>query len=149
MRHDTIHRLVYVSSAVRPVPPGEVAGIIAVSRRNNGPQGLTGVLLSVEDAYFQALEGPKAAVAQTYDRIARDERHRGLITLSDGPVTERQFPDWTMGALTAHGAALPDGARRIRDGASVEAWMVSLGDGVMLRFIETFFRINNSRARFA
>ncbi|HVR74977.1 MAG TPA: BLUF domain-containing protein, partial [Planctomycetota bacterium] len=42
------------------------------------------------------LEGEEDAVRALYARIAQDPRHRGLITLLQGPQAERQFPDSSM-----------------------------------------------------
>jgi hypothetical protein len=36
-------------------------------------------------------------VRTLYAKIRRDPRHRGLLTLLQGPLAERQFPDWSMG----------------------------------------------------
>jgi len=29
--------------------------------------------------------------------ISADERHRGIHVVSEEPITQRQFPEWTMG----------------------------------------------------
>ncbi len=47
--------------------------------------------------FMQVLEGDEEAVRGLYERIAEDPRHGGEITLQEGFVEERQFPDWSMG----------------------------------------------------
>ena len=73
-----------------------LGGILLQARRNNARDGLTGALIVRGDLYLQLLEGPDAAVATTYARIARDNRHLAVQRISAAPVTERLFPAWTM-----------------------------------------------------
>lgn len=87
--------VVYTSAAQRAAP--DLEGILEVSRRNNAQRGLTGVLLFAEGNFIQALEGPKDALDATYARIAADPRHRQIIDLFRTPISERHFPDWSMG----------------------------------------------------
>ena len=46
---------------------------------------------------MQALEGEEQAVRQVHDRITKDPRHRGLMTLLKGPIEKRAFSEWSMG----------------------------------------------------
>ena len=55
------------------------------------------MLLYKDGNFMQALEGDEDVVRGLHARIALDQRHRGLITLLEGSVPERQFPDWSMG----------------------------------------------------
>lgn len=71
-------------------------GILLQARRNNRRDGLTGALIARGDMYLQLLEGPEPAVAATYARIARDNRHLAVKLLVKQNVAERMFPDWTM-----------------------------------------------------
>ena len=87
--------IVYASSSV-PASP-DLEGILKVSRRNNDDNGLTGVLLFAEGNFIQALEGPEAALEKTYARIIADPRHHLVLELYRAPISERNFPDWSMG----------------------------------------------------
>lgn len=89
--------LVYVSSAVVPFTTEELLAILAKSRENNARAGLTGMLLYKDGNIMQALEGEERAVREVHARIQRDPRHRGMLTLIQGPIAERQFPQWSMG----------------------------------------------------
>jgi hypothetical protein len=42
------------------------------------------------------LEGPRAAVTDTYARISRDARHTEVVVLWAGDTTDRLFGDWEM-----------------------------------------------------
>ncbi|MEO8257029.1 MAG: BLUF domain-containing protein [Acidobacteriota bacterium] len=89
--------LIYISSAVTPFSPAELASLLTTSHQNNAPLGITGMLLYKDGNVMQVLEGEESAVRTLYNRIGRDSRHRGLQTLWQGTVPERQFPDWSMG----------------------------------------------------
>ena len=54
-------------------------------------------MLYTSQSFLQALEGEEAALSVTYERIANDSRHVNLRLLQDQEVTDRLFPDWTMG----------------------------------------------------
>lgn len=90
-------RLIYASATWPALTPDQLAGLIAVARRNNARLGVTGLLLYHNASVLQVLEGPQEAVEGLFDRIARDSRHGRILRLWAGPVAERAFPDWRMG----------------------------------------------------
>ncbi len=89
--------LIYVSSAVKPLLSTELGELLAKCHANNTVTGITGILLYKDGNFMQVIEGEKEAVQTLYAKIQRDPRHRGLLTLLQGPLAERQFPDWSMG----------------------------------------------------
>ena len=106
-----LHRLVYCSrNAIADAHDDvsrEVGQILEVSRRNNRRDGVTGALLYGEGCFAQVLEGPLAAVEQTFERIQCDFRHADVIVLESTAVRARLFGDWSMaygGALGAQAA---------------------------------------------
>ena len=86
---------IYISSA-RVRNEDEIVEILRVSRKNNEPVNITGLLAYREGNFLQILEGPAAALTSTVERIGRDPRHVGMIVLSKRAVKERLFPDWSM-----------------------------------------------------
>ncbi|MEM1116767.1 MAG: BLUF domain-containing protein [Bacteroidota bacterium] len=90
-------QLVYASSAARPLNEDDLADILRASRRNNEAAGLTGVLLFSGSNFMQVLEGPAERVDETFRRVERDPRHRGVMVMMRHEITERAFPDWAMG----------------------------------------------------
>ena len=72
-----------------------IGKIIRASIRNNRDVAITGLLLAHQGWFVQALEGPVRAVADTYARILRDDRHVGPIVLAEGSAM-RAFADWNM-----------------------------------------------------
>ena len=89
--------LIYVSSAVELFSPAELLALLETSRRNNTPVGITGLLLYKDGNFMQVIEGEAAEIHRLHDRISRDPRHTGLITLTERRIEQRQFSDWSMG----------------------------------------------------
>ena len=89
--------IVYVSAATSTMSDDDVAAILVQARANNARDELTGALLFRGGRFIQILEGPDATVRERFATIAHDARHRSVQQMSETPITERQFPDWTMG----------------------------------------------------
>jgi hypothetical protein len=100
-----MYQLVYISTA-KKVADLEVDRILAQSRRNNGRDQITGLLLYNGHRFLQVLEGPEAVVELTYERVRADLRHRAPVLLSAKTVDDRQFGHWDMACerATAGGA---------------------------------------------
>ena len=95
-------RIVYVSrSGLGLEAPGSaeraIDAILDASRRNNARCGVTGALIFNRGTFGQILEGPEAAVEETFMRIEGDPRHHEVEVLDLKPVGERAFGDWSMG----------------------------------------------------
>jgi hypothetical protein len=105
-----LHRVLYCSRNLIPGAPeavaAEIRSILAISRRNNARGGITGGLLFSEGCFAQVLEGPLDTVESAFERIQCDERHSDVTVLQSGPITTRDFPDWSM-AFAGPGAASP------------------------------------------
>ncbi|MFC7475682.1 BLUF domain-containing protein [Dankookia sp. GCM10030260] len=93
-----LFRLAYASrSIIDPARvPVEIPRILESARRSNAAQDITGALLFGADGFVQVLEGPVAAVEQTFERIQCDPRHAGVAVLEAGPVGQRDFDGWSM-----------------------------------------------------
>lgn len=87
----------YISSAVALFTSSELAALLAEARAFNAEMGVTGMLLYHEGSFMQALEGEKSVVLALRERIYADPRHRGIITLDEQELQERQFGEWSMG----------------------------------------------------
>jgi hypothetical protein len=89
--------IVYVSAAVAPFSEEQLSELLAKSQSNNAAAGLTGVLLYRDGQFMQALEGEDAVVRSVYETVAADDRHDQVRTILEEQITERRFPQWTMG----------------------------------------------------
>jgi hypothetical protein len=73
--------------------------ILAVSRINNGIEGVSGLLLAGGGRYIQVLEGSAESVELIFALIRADNRHSDLVVLHDGLCERRAFGSWTMANL--------------------------------------------------
>lgn len=124
----------------------EIDGILRQARRRNAETGVTGLLLYLEGNFLQLLEGEDPALNDTYERIKADVRHRNLIKMVDGVISERSFGAQPMAFRAITLAELDenpdlfvykDGRWTLRGEAGVEVPIKVL--------IETFLRVNASR----
>jgi hypothetical protein len=100
--------LVYISAAEHLMNHDELLEILTVSRKNNEKNLLTGILLYGEGTFIQVLEGDEKALNDTYKNILADLRHKNVIKLMEGEITERQFPEWRMGFKSANAAEMAE-----------------------------------------
>ncbi len=96
LRPSMVYYIAYVSSATHLFPPEELVELLAKSRANNARAGISGMLVYRDGNFMQVLEGEEDAVRAQYDKIERDTRHAGVLTLLEGYTSERQFPGWSM-----------------------------------------------------
>lgn len=95
---EELFRLVYISARDPLCSDEDIQQILAVSRRNNSPIGITGLLLHSDMRFLQILEGGKKDIKSTYQRIAKDPRHSDSKLVYFEPVKERYFSEWHMGS---------------------------------------------------
>jgi hypothetical protein len=93
-------RLIYSSEAAPGLAATALGEMLAESRIRNQAHGITGVLLFVEGAFLQILEGEKDDVLDLMVRIQRDPRHSGLKVFYEQEVGERAFGSWSMAYLS-------------------------------------------------
>jgi Sensors of blue-light using FAD len=93
-------RLAYVSRSVETVTQSMLESILSASRKNNAPNGITGLLCTNNYVFLQMLEGGRKEVSETYNRIARDARHTDVQLLYFEEISERKFAGWSMGKVT-------------------------------------------------
>jgi len=88
----------------------------------NKAVGVTGMLLYQDGNFMQVLEGNEHSVRGVYAKIERDPRHRGLITLLQGEIEDRQFPTWSMGfrEITRAPGPIEDGYTHFMNSADAQ-----------------------------
>lgn len=57
---------------------------------------VTGMMLYKDGAFLQVLEGPDRAIGSLMQSVQTDPRHFGVVVLSEEPLAEREYPDWSM-----------------------------------------------------
>ena len=101
MPSGALHRIVYMSTAVGVLRAEELDRIYLCAKSSNARAGITGLLLFYEGAFLQMLEGPTAGVMSLAERIRKDRRHGGMITLESQIIEERAFSDCAMHFVAA------------------------------------------------
>jgi hypothetical protein len=92
-------RLLYASRAAAALSASALDAILTQSRGRNPALGVTGLLVSADDVFMQALEGGRDEVCDLYNAIVRDPRHSDVRLLTFEEITERRFGAWTMGQI--------------------------------------------------
>ena len=152
MAEDLIE-LIYASAMTAPMSSQELAKILTISRRNNGALGVTGLLLQHRRSFLQVLEGPTTVVEEVFDRVIADPRHDSVLILRKGPIVERAFGEWQMGAVDLQHVALPgistflrDGQLGLLNGDRVEGVLRGFRDGRYHRFVDVGSPSTNAKA---
>lgn len=92
-----LQQLVYQSKATVPFSVDQLQHLLRPWRTHNRAQCISGLLLYGDDDIIQVIEGPVESVHALYQTIAADARHYDVVILSDGPIQERAFAEWSMG----------------------------------------------------
>ncbi|APX67053.1 BLUF domain-containing protein [Sphingomonas sp. gentR] len=105
-------RVIYTSRAVGDDERADHQAILSASRRNNGMDGISGLLWIGDGEYRQLLEGPADSVRETLSRIMRDPRHADIRILDDRMTDGLEFGEWAMAGLPGDQPA--EAAERLR-----------------------------------
>lgn len=89
--------LIYASIASHPFSAADLRELLVTARSRNHRAGITGLLLHIDGAFLQVLEGRRETVHALYAVIRHDPRHTGAYVLIDTPIARRSFGDWSMG----------------------------------------------------
>ncbi len=135
-----MQRLLYISTSRTPVKQPYIDDVLAVSRRNNAANGVTGLLIVGGKRFLQVLEGTDLAVAQTFDRIQRDPRHFAVVHLARQTITERTFGSWAMGYHAGGTTTAEDAA------ATVAALIAPIEDATLRGYFTGFADVHMKAA---
>jgi hypothetical protein len=98
--------LVYCSVAIRPFESSDIVDLLTISRKNNEKFRITGMLLYIDETFFQVLEGDETILHDLYKKIELDKRHTNVAKLIEEPIDKRTFSSWSMGYAKATRAEL-------------------------------------------
>ncbi|MGI4829863.1 MAG: BLUF domain-containing protein [Janthinobacterium lividum] len=91
---------IYTSVQTTPLTVAETTRLVQESRQRNIRQGITGILLHVEDTYFQVLEGAPEVIDDLYSKILQDARHTRITRIIYESIARRYFEDCSMTLAT-------------------------------------------------
>ncbi|HEY0468187.1 MAG TPA: BLUF domain-containing protein [Polyangiaceae bacterium] len=117
-----MYQIIYSSVAARPFSESDLSTLLLRVRRTNERLGVTGLLLSHEGCFLQALEGNEAVVETLFLAISRDRRHHHVVKLLAREVEGRLFAGWKMGfvAMSAVAKTLPGFSDYLRHRGEVD-----------------------------
>jgi hypothetical protein len=87
----------YCSAATHRFHRDDVLDLLQVARTNNARLGISGILLYIDESFFQVLEGEQSVIESLYEKIERDPRHTEVTKLIQKPTHSRTFGEWSMG----------------------------------------------------
>lgn len=96
MNEKALYHLSYVSTACDCLKFEDIQKILEQSNEHNPESGITGILVYCNKHFFQIIEGEKDAIHELYEKIAIDCRHDAVIKIQEGPISQRQFGNWSM-----------------------------------------------------
>ena len=97
-------QLCYASTATREMKRADLLELLTFARNRNAALGVTGLLLFQDRHFLQVLEGEVETVRSLFKRICADTRHGKIAVLFEELVSERQYPDWSMGFQALDGS---------------------------------------------
>jgi hypothetical protein len=101
--------LVYMSAANQVFDQELLDALLEHAREHNTASDLSGLLVYKDGRFMQLLEGPEAAVLETYRRITDDPRHTEIGLLVEERIHTRRFGEWKMAFHREVDGDLPDG----------------------------------------
>lgn len=119
---ELLHSLIYTSELSASQSPSCVTEIIQVSRRNNLPQGITGILIFDGINFCQYLEGEKSVIKSLLSEIMIDDRHTNFqLRFEKTETIDRRFSGWSIAYAVLSADAIDD---RFQDITGKEALSV-------------------------
>lgn len=97
MNQSNLIQYIYTSHATQDMTDDELSDLLRQSRTNNASKDITGMLVYENRIFIQLLEGPEQEVRQLVDKISHDSRHDNYTELAEMDISQRSFPDWSMG----------------------------------------------------
>jgi len=97
MRMQTLIQCIYASISTPSFLESQIPQLLEHARTNNARLDISGMLLYIDEGFFQVLEGPAESVDTLYAKICSDRRHSRVAQIIREPIAERKFPDWSMG----------------------------------------------------
>lgn len=97
-------RLVYVSTASTAINDAVLSQIVSAAAQNNAAHDISGLLVYNGINFLQVLEGREESILALMEKIQRDHRHFGIVTLMNEKTSARAFPSRSMRLAHSKGA---------------------------------------------
>lgn len=137
------HCTIYFSQSTLLSNEKDLLTILRQSRRDNAKAGISGILLYVRGSIMQVLEGEVHMVETLFKRIQEDKRHTDVTRVMDKLITQRLFPNWSMGYETITHRQMEDiKAMIILDEHHNAMVTITPNEPIILRLIKVFYESN-------
>ena len=91
-----MYRIIYKSTATKPVNKENLRDILYASMSRNRTQRVNGVLVATRHHFLQFLEGSHELVEETYRLIEKDSRHCDILLVCAREIQSPRFTNWKM-----------------------------------------------------
>jgi hypothetical protein len=101
--------IVYTSFATKSITEQSLKNLLVEARLFNEQQGVTGVLLHHNGAFFQYIEGSAGSdegLFRVYDKIKQSSHHNHIDELLNTTIERKNFPRWSMASTCLPEASL-------------------------------------------
>ena len=92
-----MQQLIYVSDKANNYNKSDTIDILVAARKRNMERAITGLIVELDQSFYQILEGNQSDVEDIFQLIKTDSRHYNLRVLYQQPVLKREFGEWAMG----------------------------------------------------
>jgi len=93
-------RVTYISHFAKNLTKEDIIQIGEISVRNNQRDGLTGVLFTYKNIFYQIIEGPEDKLDARLEKILKDSRHKDIYILKvEKNISERKYSNWAMNTV--------------------------------------------------
>ncbi len=99
--------LIYTSIESEHFDKTTIGRLLVQARLHNSSHSITGLLIYHGGVFIQWIEGLESDVQALWSRIQKDVRHQSIVQIEYGPISQRFFPDWSMGHLEADSTGDP------------------------------------------
>ena len=92
-----MQQLIYVSDKKDNYSKSDTIDVLVSARKRNLERFITGLIVELDNHFFQIIEGSKQDVQDIFNIIQQDPRHQHIRVIYDEPVLKREFGEWAMG----------------------------------------------------
>ncbi|WP_130733688.1 BLUF domain-containing protein [Flavobacterium sp. J27] len=138
-----MYRIIYLSSATTKFTKEDINQLLEKSRDNNQKNEITGLLLYSDGNILQIIEGKQKALKKLYSKIIMDPRHKHIIKVFEGKVTNRIYPNWKMAFNGVQKETIE--TKEIVTYQDDFSTITNKDDLIATTFIETFLKSNKDK----
>jgi acylphosphatase len=144
--NQNLYQIMYISAAEPTLNEDALLELLSESQKRNAARGITGLLLHSDGSIIQIIEGPENETKTLFQKISKDQRHRGVTLMSSKAIEHRDFPQYKMGFKRPSSKdfkeQLPNFSEIVDSGKLPEEDLAGMSQLVTI-FLKTFIRTSN------